>query len=85
MKRLLALALLLALLPFAALAQGSPLPQGEALYHLALQLTEHVKAGEEAQALAMMDGAMVQALTGQVEGMWATLTMLAGDFLEAGA
>ena len=82
-----ALCLLLALvLPLVALAgEAVPDAREQALITLAQTLTEHIRAGEEAQALHMMDATMQQALTGKIAGMWASLEPLAGDYQGLGA
>lgn len=85
LKRALCLALALAL-PLCALSQEALTPQREQeLYTLSKQLLDCLRAGDEEQALDMMDDTMRGALTGQVGGMWAQLTALAGDFEDVGA
>ena len=82
-----ALCLLLALLlPLAAQAgDAAPEARDQQLLALAQTLTEHIRAGEEAQALHMMDATMQQALTGKIAGMLASLEPLAGDYQGLGA
>lgn len=86
MFKTLCLLLALALLPAIAVGESTIAPERQQeLHQQALTLTGHLEAGEEEQVLAMMDDTMRQALTGQVAGMWATLTGLGGDYLGDGA
>ncbi len=59
--------------------------RAEQLHALSVSLLEHIKAGEEAQALDMMDEAMRGYLTGAVATLWPQLTSLGGAFEKTGA
>ena len=82
LRRLLTLLLCLSMAMTNALAFTAEREQ--ILYEKSLDLLEYIRAGEEEEALGMMDDTMRGALTEQIAGMWAQLAALGGEFEGAG-
>ncbi len=57
----------------------------EELHALSVQLTDHLKNGDSAAAMAMMDETMRKAMEGKLEGVWSQLLASAGAFVESGS
>ena len=62
-----------------------PVSGEAALEGKAMELLDHMKAGDEDAVLAMMDDSMKGAMKGQVKALWDSLLASFGAFQEAGA
>jgi alpha-beta hydrolase superfamily lysophospholipase len=54
------------------------------LHELSRRLTDYMRAGNEADAMAMMDSVMQKAMDGKVAEVWNSLLNPAGEFVETG-
>ena len=83
-RRILCLLLTLLLLPVLPASAQLAHDRAEKLHALSLQLLEHIREGQEDEALTMMDEATAAALKGQVTALWQQLAQSGGDYLGDG-
>ena len=85
MKR--GLGLLICLVVLLCLGIGSAEREERAvrLQALSVRLLDHIRAGEEAEALQMMDGTMQAAMKGKIQALWDQLLQTGGQFEKTGA
>lgn len=65
--------------------EGVDAARTETLHTLSQTLTEHLNAGDESAALAMMDETMQKAMAGKVGEVWQGLTAALGAFSKTGS